>query len=160
MEYLTHTGGGEVDENDENCGSTNNNVIFPNLQEQLTHNVFQSGGGDFSCRHIPKQSVDTSSTKWHGYNPERTQGVFIDIHLYGNVYIFPWGNLQYASNPQDAAYRSIMGQLLHYTGLKGNVLYLSFPQKTEPTAVLYCMYTHIVLHIPFFFPFSSLLATL
>mmetsp|Transcript_32599 Transcript_32599/g.36606 ORF Transcript_32599/g.36606 Transcript_32599/m.36606 type:complete len:90 (-) Transcript_32599:22-291(-) len=74
--------------------------------------VFQSGGGDFSRRHISEQSVmcDTSSTKWHGSNPERTQGVLIDMHSYRmgmcTVYLSVGKcTIGEEINPQDAAYR-------------------------------------------------------
>ena len=108
INYLTNT-------NDK--GEEQQYHVFPRLQQQQEENALNSGGTDFSIRHVPGQSVETSSTRWKGYTPQTTQGVFVDIHSFGQVYIYPWGNLQYALNPNDRSYRSIVGQLQHLTGL-------------------------------------------
>jgi hypothetical protein len=52
---------------------------------------------------------------WLGYNEKNTRGIFVDMHSYGEVYIFPWG---YANSrtPNHNAIQSALGKLEHITG--------------------------------------------
>jgi hypothetical protein len=65
----------------------NHPAVFPNLQNQLKENTIATSEGDFNINHIPNLSVEVSSTKWKGYNERTTQGIFVDIHSYGEVYM-------------------------------------------------------------------------
>ncbi len=88
--------------------------IFPVAQR--SENAFNAGGGDYFVAHDYGESVKSSSTKWRGFTPETTRGVFIDVHSYGRVYIYPWGNINSVS-PNDLSFRSGMGHVETLTRL-------------------------------------------
>ena len=74
-------------EDDNQNQNQNHPAVFPNLQNQIKENTIATSEGDFNSNHIPNQSVEVSSTKWKGYNETTTQGIFVDIHSYGEVYM-------------------------------------------------------------------------
>lgn len=88
--------------------------VFPMAQRQ--QNALLASGGDYMVRHDPDESVLYSSTKWRGFDPMTTKGVFVDVHAYGKVYIFPWGNIN-AVCPNDLSFRSAMGHVETITKL-------------------------------------------
>jgi len=88
--------------------------IFP--EQQQSQNAILAGGGDYRVVHDQGHSVDGSSTKWKGYDPQTTRGVFVDVHSFGKVYIYPWGNIN-AISPNDSGLRSVLGHLTSLTGL-------------------------------------------
>eukprot|EP00531_Pseudo-nitzschia_arenysensis_P001063 CAMPEP_0116126326 /NCGR_PEP_ID=MMETSP0329-20121206/6276_1 /TAXON_ID=697910 /ORGANISM="Pseudo-nitzschia arenysensis, Strain B593" /LENGTH=897 /DNA_ID=CAMNT_0003620409 /DNA_START=112 /DNA_END=2805 /DNA_ORIENTATION=- len=88
--------------------------IFPVAQRR--ENALNSGGGDYFVAHDYEESVEYSSTKWIGFTPDTTRGVFIDVHSYGKVYIYPWGNVNSVS-PNDLSFRSGMGHVETLTRL-------------------------------------------
>eukprot|EP00535_Pseudo-nitzschia_heimii_P010999 CAMPEP_0197197024 /NCGR_PEP_ID=MMETSP1423-20130617/32656_1 /TAXON_ID=476441 /ORGANISM="Pseudo-nitzschia heimii, Strain UNC1101" /LENGTH=1102 /DNA_ID=CAMNT_0042650839 /DNA_START=109 /DNA_END=3418 /DNA_ORIENTATION=- len=88
--------------------------IFPAPQRRSS--ALNSAGTDYNVAHTPGLSMDgESSRRWKGYDPLTTRGVFADIHSYGRVYIYPWGNAN-AVSPNDAAFRSAMGHVESMTG--------------------------------------------
>jgi hypothetical protein len=89
-------------------------ATFP--MEQRDSNALNAGQNDYSVTHDPDYSVTESSTKWKGYDPQTTRGVFVDVHSYGDVYIYPWGNTN-SMSPNDVSFRSAMGHLESMTGL-------------------------------------------
>eukprot|EP00536_Pseudo-nitzschia_multiseries_P009584 jgi/Psemu1/201066/e_gw1.271.51.1 len=72
-------------------------AIFPGPQQ--ARNAVRASGGDY-----------------RGFDPQTTRGVFVDVHSYGKVYIYPWGNTN-AISPNDSGFRSIMGHIGSLTGL-------------------------------------------
>lgn len=88
--------------------------IFP--LPQRASNAIIAGENDYSIRHNPGVSVEGSSKKWRGYDPQTTKGVFVDVHSYGKVYIYPWGN-QNTLCPNDVSFRAAMGHVESMTGL-------------------------------------------
>lgn len=90
-------------------------AIFPN--EQINSNALNDGKNDYWVTHHSSFSVTESSKKWRGYDPQTTKGVFIDVHSYGEVYIYPWGNINSIS-PNDVSFRSAMGHIESMTGLR------------------------------------------
>ena len=88
--------------------------VFP--EQQRSFSAFNAGGRDYNRRHQPGTSIEGSSSNWPGYDPDTTRGVFIDVHSYGKVYIYPWGNMD-ALCPNDISFRSAMGHVESLTGL-------------------------------------------
>ncbi|KAL3915340.1 MAG: hypothetical protein SGILL_005701, partial [Bacillariaceae sp.] len=85
-------------------------VMFPldnplYTQQRLDALPVQTGGTD------PGEVPNT----WGGFNETTTRGVFVDMHSYGEVYIFPWGHVN-SVTPNQNAIQSAMGKLEHITG--------------------------------------------
>ena len=89
-------------------------ATFP--MEQRDSNALNPGQNDYFVTHDPVHSVTESSKKWKGYDPQTTRGVFVDVHSYGDIYIYPWGNTN-SMSPNDVSFRSAMGHLESLTGL-------------------------------------------
>jgi len=88
------------------------NRVFPSAQRAA--NAINDSNGDYDAEFAPVLD-GASSRNWRGYDPQTTRGVFIDIHSYGEVYIYPWGNT-YALAPNDFSFRSAMGHVESLTG--------------------------------------------
>ncbi|KAG7343621.1 carboxypeptidase A [Nitzschia inconspicua] len=77
-------------------------TIFPSNQRQQALSV-QTGN-------IPQDLPND----WKGYNESTTVGVFVDVHSFGQVLIYPWGNRN-IETPNHAAIKAPMGKLQHIT---------------------------------------------
>lgn len=86
--------------------------VFP--PSQRLQNALVASGGDYSVEYDPNTSVEGSSTKWKGFDPTTTQGCFIDVHSFGNFYVYPWGNKE-AMAPNDVSFRTVLGNLQQFT---------------------------------------------
>ena len=88
--------------------------IYPAPQRAFS--ALNAAGTDYNVVHTPGLSMDGESSRhWRGYDPRTTRGVFADIHSYGRVYIYPWGNTN-AISPNDRSFRSAMGHIQSMTG--------------------------------------------
>lgn len=105
--------------------------VFPQYQQGQSFYVYQQAhrsstssstdGGTGTVDPDTYLSLDefsSLSAAWGGYDEATTVGVFIDVHSYGNMYIYSWGNLN-VQTPNDMSFRAGIGKLETMTASVG-----------------------------------------
>jgi hypothetical protein len=105
----TSRGGGPGSEPETQAFVSYTRSVFPLQQQEQSFDQWQqrqqewvekdrAASNDTSSVEVATISFtefSSLSLSWGGYNESTTSGVFVDVHSYGNVYIFPWGHVNF-----------------------------------------------------------------